>query len=86
MNTVLLVSATALSLLAGVHYGSRAKRHPELFWTYLAIGLVFTSPFAIGGYTWYDEAFASGYLLANLPGRLTTIQLSFPSLKAIGAL
>jgi hypothetical protein len=67
MNTFLMLTATSLSLIAGVFYGERAKRHPESFWTYLIIGLVFTSPLMFGGYTWYDEFFTAGFLLANLP-------------------
>jgi hypothetical protein len=66
MNAFLLFIATSLSLIAGVYYGDRTKRHPELFWTYLIIGLVFTSPFMVGGYTWYDEFYAAGFLLTNL--------------------
>ena len=66
MNAFLLFIATSLSLIAGVYYGNRTKRHPELFWTYLIIGLVFTSPLMVGGYTWYDEFYAAGFLLTNL--------------------
>ena len=66
MNALLLFIATSLSLIAGVYYGNRTKRHPELFWTYLIIGLVFTSPLMVGGYTWYDEFYAAGFLLTNL--------------------
>jgi hypothetical protein len=68
MNTFLLLTATSLSLLAGLYYGMRTKRHPEFFWTYLIIGLVFTSPLMFGGYTWYDEVYTAGFLLVNLTG------------------
>jgi len=70
MNALLLLSASILSLLAGIFFGSRARHHPEFFWRYLLIGLLFTTPLFAGGYTWYDEIFVGGYLAANLPGRI----------------
>jgi uncharacterized membrane protein len=65
-SSLLILTVTSLSLLAGAYYGNRTKRNPELFWTYLIIGLIFTSPLMVGGYTWYDELFAAAFLLTNL--------------------
>lgn len=72
MNLLLIFTATSLSLFAGVYYGNRTKHHPEFFWTYLIIGLVFTSPLMVGGYTWYDEFFAGAFLLTNLSKNIKT--------------
>ena len=65
-----MYSASILSLIAGLFFGNHAKHHPQFFWTYLLIGLIFTTPFYFGGYAWYDQIFASGYMIANLPGRI----------------
>jgi len=70
MITLLLFLASILSLIAGLFFGNQAKHHPKFFWTYLLIGLILTTPLNFGGYTWYDQIFASGYLIANLPGRI----------------
>ncbi len=70
MTAFLILTASVLSLVVGIYFGYRTRRRPEFYWTYLIIGLVFTVPLAIGGYTWYDEFFAGGYLLANLPGKM----------------
>lgn len=70
MIALLLFSASILSLMAGLFFGSRARHHPKFFWTYLLIGLVFTTPLVAGGYTWYDEIFVIGYLVANFPKRI----------------
>lgn len=66
----MLSLAATISLLCGCYYGNHAKYHPDKFWTYLLIGLIFTTPFAIGGYTWYDEIFIFGYLISNIPGEI----------------
>lgn len=70
MIAVLILAASAFSLIAGVYFGIRATSRPEFFWTYLIIGIIFTIPLAAGGYTWYDEIFVGGYLLANLLGKV----------------
>ena len=70
MIALLLVLASISSLIAGLFFGNQAKNHPKFFWTYLLIGLILTTPLNFGGYTWYDQIFASGYLIANLPGRI----------------
>jgi hypothetical protein len=66
MTLLVLLSATIISLLAGIYFGIRAKRQAEFFWTYLIIGLIFTSPIMLGGYTWYDEFYSAGLLLPML--------------------
>ena len=70
MISLLLYSASIFSFTAGLFFGNRAKHHPKFFWTYLLIGLILTTPLNFGGYTWYDQIFASGYLIAMLPGRI----------------
>jgi hypothetical protein len=70
MIALLPFLASVLSLIAGLFFGNQAKHYPKFFWTYLLIGLVLTTPLNFGGYIWYDQIFASGYLIANLPGRI----------------
>lgn len=78
MNGLLLFIATGLSFLAGVFFGNRSKNHPEFFWTYLIVGLIYTSPLMAGGYTWYDECYAVGFILANLSkGMKVSIKASY---------
>jgi len=70
MVTLLFFMASVLSLIVGLFFGNQAKHHPKFFWTYLLIGLILTTPLNFGGYAWYDQIFASGYLIANLPGKI----------------
>lgn len=64
MQTNMLL-LTAISLFSGFYFGIKAANRDEKFWSYLLVGLIFTTPLMIGGYTWYDEFYAAGFLLAN---------------------
>ena len=59
--------ALAVALVLGISFGRRSVRTPELYWALCGAGLVATTAFMIGGYTWYDEVFLLGYVLANPP-------------------
>lgn len=67
MNQLVLFIATIVSLLTGMYYGMRIRNNPERFWTYLIVGLVFTTPLMFGGYTWYDEFYVFGILFPGIP-------------------
>lgn len=62
--TALLVGA---AFLGGVWAGQRTKADPRLYWGFLGGGLVLTTALMVGGYTWYDELFLLGLLLADPP-------------------
>ena len=62
----LLVPSVFLSIFFGLYFGLRVRNNPTQFWIYLVVGLIYTSPLMIGGYTWYDEFYAGAFILANL--------------------
>ncbi len=70
MTIALLIIASVLAFGIGLHFGMRALRCPHEYWTYLLIGLIATAPLSIAGYTWYEELFALGFVLAAIPRRL----------------
>lgn len=67
MRELLIFTAISVCLIAGFRYGIKTRNKPEIFWTYLIIGLIFTTPLMFGGYTWYDEFFTAAFLLTALP-------------------
>ena len=66
MSNEILVVLIFISFGYGLFYGLKTREKPEKFWTYLVCGLLFTSPLMIGGYTWYDEIYAIGYMISNV--------------------
>lgn len=62
---LLIALASAAAFLGGVSAGNRTKVNPTKYWAYLGAGLVFSTAFMVGGYTWYDEFFLAGFLLAD---------------------
>lgn len=66
MHLFLILIPIVLSVLAGIYFGLRVNDQLGKFWFYLVAGLIFTSPLMVGGYTWYDEFYTVGFMLANI--------------------
>lgn len=66
MSELVVFIGIILVIFFGIILGQKSRKNSINFFTYLIIGLIFTTPLMVGGYTFYDEIFLTIYLLFNL--------------------
>jgi hypothetical protein len=64
-------------LFIGFFFGNKSKHNSSKFFVYLLFGLIFSTPWMIGGHVWYDEFFLFGYILGSFKIK-KKINFSFP--------
>ena len=62
-NQLLLFGATSLAVISGFLISKIEKKGPN--WITLFVGIAIFSPFMIGGFSWYEEAFCLGFVVGS---------------------